>query len=107
MKKQKFNILDNDSLHEYTVKIKEVEKGTRFSLYHSKGSQWTEPTKGTLLLSMINNGDGVVFSKKLKKLDYAELTYVRLLMGVERYVDTNPMNKEPYHLVEAKTLVKL
>ena len=72
-KTKRYMVLDQDDLHDYDIEVAEGECGVLFSLFYSKGTQWNENIKGTLALSMFNDGNGVKFNKKLKKLDYAEL----------------------------------
>ena len=92
MNVKKYLILDEKGNHEYDLMVSEENQETTLSLYHSNGDQWTEYTKGTLAMEMLDDGNGVKFSKKLKKLDYSELAYVKILVNLsselEKYKDS-------------------
>ena len=104
---KKFMVFDQENVHEYNILVEETDKGVEYSLFMSDGEQWEEHAKGELILSMINNGDGVIFSKKLKKLDYGDLFAVRLLLNLENFMDENPRNQEKSKIVEEKIVVEL
>lgn len=104
---KKFMVFDQENVHEYNIVVEETDKGVEYSLFMSDGEQWEEHAKGELILSMINNGDGVIFSKKLKKLDYSDLFAVRLLLNLENFMDENPRNQEKSKIVEEKIVVEL
>lgn len=104
---KKFMVFDQENVHEYNIVVEETDKGVEYSLFMSDGEQWEEHAKGELILSMINNGDGVIFSKKLKKLDYGDLFAVRLLLNLENFMDENPRNQEKSKIVEEKIVVEL
>ena len=104
---RKFMVLDSDGKHEYDIIVDETDKGSLFSIYLSNGSQWNEHAKGELSMTMLNTGDGVIFSPPLNNLDYSQLNYVRLLTGLDVELSTNPLNKEKYSLIEVKEIIKL
>jgi len=104
---KKFMVFDQENVHEYNIVVEETDKGVEYSLFMSDGEQWEEHAKGELILSMINDGDGVTFSKKLKKLDYSDLFAVRLLLNLENFMDENPRNQEKSKIVEEKIVVEL
>ena len=104
---RKFMVLDTDGKHEYDIIVDETDKGSLFSIYLSNGSQWNEHAKGELSMTMLDTGNGVVFTPSLSELDYSQLNYVRLLTGLELELDSNPKNKEKYNLIEVKEIIKL
>jgi len=104
---KKFMVFDQENVHEYNIVVEETDKGVEYSLFMSESDQWNEHAKGDLVLSMINDGDGVIFSKKLKKLDYGDLFAVRLLLNLENFMDENPRNQEKSKIVEEKIVVEL
>ena len=107
MSVKKFMVFDQENLHEYNIVIEETDKGIEYSLFMSESEQWEEHAKGELIISMFNDGNGVTFSKKLKKLDYSDLFAVRLLLNLENFMDENPRNREKMKIVEEKIFVEL
>ena len=107
MSSKKFMVFDQENVHEYNIVVEETDKGVEYSLFMSEGEQWNDHAKGELVLSMVNDGNGVTFSKKLKKLDYTDLFAVRLLLNLENFMDSNPRNREKSKIVEEKIVVEI
>jgi len=107
MSSKTYMVFDQENLHEYNIVVEDTDEGTKLSLFLSDGEQWNSDARGQLELSMVDNGNGVKFSKKLKNLDYSDVIYVRLLLGLEQHLDGNPKNREKYKIVESKTIVEL
>ena len=105
-KTKRYMVLDQEDSHEYDIEVAEGDNGVLFSLFYSKGEQWTEHTKGTLALSMLNDGNGVKFNQTFKSLDYSELEHVRLLVSFEH--GTNESYSEYKHrVIEGKLIIEL
>ncbi len=104
---RKFMVFDQENAHEYNVVVAETDKGVEYSLFTSEGEQWNDHAKGELVLSMVDNGNGVNFSKKLKKMDYTDVFAVRLLLNLERFLDNNLKNQEKMKIIEEKIFVEL
>ncbi len=105
--KKEYMVLDQDGQHEYTIVVEDTDKGEKFSLFTSNGSQWNDHAKGELQLAMTNDGNGCTFDRKLKKMDYSELLYVRLLVNFENQTDKNQLNREKYRIIEMKNFLEL
>jgi hypothetical protein len=105
--KRKYQVFAKDGQHEYTIKVKDTKKGKEFKLFLSKGDQWHESAKGKLELTMLDTGSGVIFTPSLGEIPYEQLTNARLLMGLERKTDTNPLNREKFKAIHGKTVIKL
>ncbi len=105
MKKTKYKILSQDCLHEYDVVVKEEDGSIKYSLSLSDGDQWSEHSKGKHQLSMVNDGNGVIFDKELKTLKYDELTSLRILINLDQALNTNSLNREKYKVL--KTIAKI
>jgi hypothetical protein len=101
--KQTYMVMDPEGLHDYTIVKEEVATGYKLSLYSSSGHQWSEHARNKCLLTMTDDGYGYVF-KPFKKLDYAELSELRILLDFEKAMDDNPKNREKYRIIEDKTL---
>ena len=93
-------IWDGEDIVDYVIKAHTKKKcGTRvFKMYHSTGEQWTEHTKGQLIATMYDNGNTVKFSFpdksfKMTKLEYSELSYLRILSGI-RCVEDGDISDE-------------
>ena len=98
-------VFSKDGLHEYNLEVKETKKGEKFSLFTSNGEQWT--TKNEHLLSMTNHGNGIEFDRKFKDIDYSELLHIRILINFENKMDTNPMNREKYRIIDGEFKIKV
>jgi len=107
MKDKNYLVLDNEDSHEYDLKVVDTDKGTSFELYFSKGMQWSEHVRGTLAMSLFNDGNGVKINKKIKKLGYDELAYLRLLINFEHITDTNPLNSINYRIIETNIYLEV
>jgi len=106
MSVKKFMVFE-DNVHEYNLVVEETDNGVEYSLFMSEGEQWNEHARGKLSLSMVNDGNGVTFSKKLNKMDYSDVFAVRLLLNFENFLDTVPKNKEKVKIIEDKIVVEL
>lgn len=100
--KQTYMVLDHDGNHEYDLVV--IDHGNTFAvrtieLYHSNGEQWTSEVRGQLALSVTDNGNGVKFDRKLKKLDYSELLYLRIILNFEHKTTSNELDREDYTIV--------
>jgi hypothetical protein len=100
-------VVDQEGQHEYTIVVEDTDKGEKFSLFTSNGSQWNDHAKGQLQLALTNDGNGCTFDRKMKKMDYSELLYVRLLVNFENQTDKHELNREKYKVIEMKTLLEL
>jgi hypothetical protein len=56
---------------------------------------------------MTNSGSGIKFSKGLRKLDYADLLHVRLLISYEHQTNDNDANREKYSIIENKSVIEI
>jgi hypothetical protein len=92
MSKKTYVVIDDGS-HEYNIVVEQKSKGEVISLYYSENESWSSHIRGKLALKMLDNGNGVRFSKNLKSLDYSQLNQFRLLMNFEREIDRNELNK--------------
>lgn len=100
--KNTYMVLDHNGNHDYDLVV--INHGGNFairtiSLYLSKGEQWTDSVKGELVLSMTDNGNGVKFDRKLKKLDYSEMLHLRIVMNFEHKTSGNQLDREDYIVV--------
>lgn len=106
MNYKKYMVLDHDGNHDYDLTVETTNEGELFCLSHSNGDQWTEHTKGTLALSMVDTGNGYQFDRKLKNLDYSIAFCVRLLLNFEVEIhDQNPANKLKGRIILDETLM--
>ena len=69
---------DGDS--EYTISVEQHKNKTIYNLFASADSKvWTESVKGTLLMQMIDDGNGLKFNHKLSRINYAQAYYIKVL----------------------------
>lgn len=107
MSKKEYKVLDEAGTHDYTIIVEKVKKGRRLSLFISNGEHWSYHARNTLQLSILDHGNGVKLSKKLKELDYHEALALRLLLNFEYKTSKNPMDRLNYEIVKQKKLIEL
>lgn len=106
-KKEKYLVLNKQNEHEYTIICEESERKTEISLFSSKADIWNDHAKNELQLSLVDNGDEVIFDRELKTLDYANLFSLRLLLNFKTSIDENKNNREKCKIIKKKNLIKL
>ena len=98
--KRKFIVLNKEREYEYDITVEETDNGIKTTLFNSSSAIWSESVKGKEIISMLNDGNDIKFSHKLgKKLDYAELAELRLLLIFENGIDTE-LNQDEYKILE-------
>jgi hypothetical protein len=94
---ERYMVLDHEGNHEYDlVVINHGDYGRTINLSHSMSHQWMTDVRGELVLSMTDNGNGIKFDRKLKKLDYSELLYLRIMLNFEHQTTSNLLDRENY-----------
>ena len=84
-----------DGQHEYTITNSKNKKGHRVTtLFYSEAEFWKYDLRGTELLKMVDDGNGVKLSKAPKKMDYSQLAELRLLLSFSKSTDENPIERE-------------
>lgn len=79
---ERFKIINSETdTIEYYIEVTEDSKsgGTVYTLKRSKSDVWSDHIQGEVLMSVTDDGNGLVFDKKLKSIDYAafvELTFL-------------------------------
>jgi hypothetical protein len=64
----------NNGLHEYTVTVDTLPSGELYTLYHSGGQQWSEDWRNTRIMALIDNGNGIRYTKARKAtIDYSQV----------------------------------
>jgi hypothetical protein len=106
MSTKTFMVFDKDNIHEYNIIVETKVSGIKYSLYMSDGQQWNSNSRGKLTLSMINDGNGYIFSEKLKKIDYSHSFAVRLLLNFEDFIENSSDNNK-FKIIEQKFIVEL
>lgn len=86
--------------HEYTIIDKETTKGRKISLFYSDSETWTGHTRGTLAMTLKDNGNGVRLNKNTKSLDYGQLTQMRLLFNYLRETESHEHDREKSQVYE-------
>lgn len=72
------NIEENDL--EYVIEVNNTDKGTEYVLSRSGSACWTEHCRHEVLLTLLDDGNGVKVTPKIgKELDYAHLSQLQLL----------------------------
>lgn len=88
--------------HEYTVVVKELDAGTKYTIKFSENASWTFP--GKECISMIDDGNGnFIFSEKLGKIiDYSLFIELKLLFNVA-CLDQKNLSESYYAIDCSKT----
>ena len=73
------NTEENDL--EYIIQVNDTDKGTEYVLSRSGSGCWTESCRNEIVLTLLDDGNGVKISPKIgKELDYAHLSQLQLLL---------------------------
>jgi hypothetical protein len=93
-----------DGQHEYTITDSKNKKGNRIiTLFYSDAEFWRIDLRGSKLLKMVDDGNGVKLSKASKKMDYSQLAELRLLLMFSKSTDKNPIERESSYEIYEQT----
>ena len=69
-------IIDSEAnMVEYRI----IEFENQIRLYRSNSEHWSPDCQGEEVLSVTDNGNGVKWSKSIKKMDYSDLHHFQIL----------------------------
>ena len=106
--KKEYLVITSKGEHDYNVIVEDIEgKGTKYSIHMSHGEQYQSHAKGELVISMLDTGNEIVFSKPIKKLDYAESLCLRILLSVEHDTSIGGMTPMKYRIIENKQVLEV
>lgn len=105
--KTTYIVMSHDNKHEYNIFVEETNDGSKLSIHYSHGEQWYNGVKGSFIMSITDNGRGILLDTPISELDYGKLVAFRLLLNLELELDGNPLNKEKYSLIDTSTVIKL
>jgi len=91
MKTKTYKVFDDtDKSCQYTITVKENSAGNSYTLNRSTDPEWINP--GELILSAVDNGNGIKFSKKQNmNLEYDEFSELAILSSFIVKYDRNLM----------------
>lgn len=78
-------------VHDYSIEMKETSKGIIYKLIRSGDANWADEFKRTKCLSILNTGDGLIFSKIEKELDYAAAAELYILLRFISKQEAQPL----------------
>ena len=104
--KNKFIVLNTNGDHEYTITTETTDNGVLSTLYRSSSEIWSEIVKNEKILSIINDGNGVELSNKLKKMNYHELFELRLLLNFENKLNSE-INQDKYKIIKETVFLEM
>mgnify|MGYP003475781509 CR=1 FL=1 len=104
---KEFLVISKLSEHEYTITVKETNKGMVFSLFSSNSDIWTQEFRGVLLLSITDTGNGIIFSKFKKTMNHGDFFEVSLLIGFMNQTVNPSYGLGDYNIIENKNVIKL
>jgi hypothetical protein len=92
--KTKNYALMSEGKHDYDITVIKTLGVTSYEMRYSEGDQWTSHTKGEHILSATDHGNGVLFTKKIKRdMDYSFFTELRLFMEFINSIEGNISNE--------------
>lgn len=93
------NTEENDL--EYVIQVNDTDKGTEYVLSRSGSGCWTEQCRHEVVLTLLDDGNGVRVTPKIgKQLDYAQLSQLQLLLQfISKHEDSK---KYQYKVVPEK-----
>lgn len=101
---KRYMVLDEEGHYEFDIFVDENGDYEReYSLMYSNNPPWTETIRGTLALKLTDTGNGFIFNKLTKKIDYGEAAYVKILLN---FASTFEKNKLTYVIVEQIPKIK-
>jgi len=68
--------------HEYTIKVREVESGTMYSMEYSNSSEWSDDLHGMNVFHILNTGSGFkwVDTSPSLTLEYDEMYQLQIFL---------------------------
>jgi hypothetical protein len=70
-----------EGLHEYTITSNTKKNGdVEHTIFHSKGEQWSQPTKGTKILSIIEGDLEMTIKGMNGKQPYSKVAEMNILL---------------------------
>ena len=75
--------------HEYTIKVREIESGTMYSMEYSDSDEWSDNLRGQNIFRILNTGNGFKWVDTLPRLtlEYDEMyqlqVFLRFIQNIE------------------------
>lgn len=106
MIQKSYMVINEQDEYEYDLIVKKtIKNASKFELYASNNSTWTEHAKGELLLAIKDTGNGIIFDRKIQKSDYATAEHIRIvLMFMHDVIETI---KNKYKFVEKVVTIEI
>lgn len=99
---EKYYVINEQDEIEYLIFEEETNKGVLYSLFYSENKEWTEQTKGKLIMTAENDGNDIKFTPTIKKtMDFAELFELNIMLA---YIRKDDREKFPCRIVKAETI---
>lgn len=86
MTTENFKVISNEDVHEYTITVEKENDVTRYLLFASQATLWTQHIRGVLLTVLVDTGNGFNIADN-KNLDYAEAQQLRMLLNFSTHYD--------------------
>jgi len=109
-KKRTFLLYNNENNHEFNIIVEPIGSVVHYKLYYSDSTEWTTTVRGKHFMSMVDDGNEVVFDKHLQNLNYSDLEGLRILLDFESefsMLDVTAYDKETYRVVEEKIIFEI
>ena len=78
-------------IHDYTIVMDDTKNETAFTLYRSNNSEWSSKCRGKKCFKIIDDGNGLIFPKKLssKRLEYIEAAELLISLHFINKIDSS------------------
>lgn len=76
-----FQFFNNENELDYFITEDNTDAGVLYTLTRSEGAQWSSDVKGDKILSILDDGNGLILNRKIgKSLDYSWAGELTLLL---------------------------
>ena len=98
-----FMLLNEDDEHEYDVIIETTGDTEEVFILAANNDSWREPFRGQPIMSMIDDGNAITFSKEFKgPIEYDDAFCIRTLFKIRE--SRKDQLASPYKMIEKKAV---
>lgn len=100
---KKYKVI-SEGIHEYDINVDDQGHQIVYSICYSLGTQWEEPFRGSYVMGLIDDGNGIRFLTLQEHIDYGALNCLRLLIELNR---TNDPHADKFQIVEENLILEV
>lgn len=102
VKCRKIIVLDDDEKLDYIITTTEDDNEKLYELFASQSEAWCEHVRGTCLMQLRDDGNGIKLDQKYRKMDYSQAFYLNLLLNLNYLDSPNSMNHRFIDITETE-----